>query len=130
MKRIDSNCGSKLSSHTKRYLKKRRKIPKWFVIIFFLTMLCTQQFGVVIDGESLTFLLPKKTPSVADKKQRAFEQKHSEIPEMTFLRLCMLCKSVICCRVSPLQKSQIVKLVKDNLKGSITLAIGDGANGM
>ncbi|EFC47189.1 predicted protein, partial [Naegleria gruberi] len=46
----------------------------------------------------------------------------------TFLRLCMLCKSVICCRVSPLQKSLIVKLVKDNLPGAVTLAIGDGAN--
>ncbi|KAG2378980.1 hypothetical protein C9374_007618 [Naegleria lovaniensis] len=46
----------------------------------------------------------------------------------TFLRLCMMCKSVICCRVSPLQKSLIVKLVKDNLPGAVTLAIGDGAN--
>jgi len=34
---------------------------------------------------------------------------------------------VICCRVSPLQKALIVKLVKDNV-GAMTLAIGDGAN--
>ena len=31
-------------------------------------------------------------------------------------------------RVSPLQKADIVRLVKENVKGSITLAIGDGAN--
>lgn len=31
-------------------------------------------------------------------------------------------------RVSPLQKALVVKLVKKNIKGSITLAIGDGAN--
>ncbi len=32
------------------------------------------------------------------------------------------------CRVSPLQKSQVVNLVKQNVQGAITLAIGDGAN--
>jgi magnesium-transporting ATPase (P-type) len=37
------------------------------------------------------------------------------------------CESVICCRVSPKQKADVVRLVKDNL-GKITLAIGDGAN--
>jgi phospholipid-transporting ATPase len=39
----------------------------------------------------------------------------------------MLCKAVICCRVSPLQKALVVKLVKKNTQ-SILLAIGDGAN--
>ncbi|KAF9818947.1 hypothetical protein IEO21_02361 [Rhodonia placenta] len=43
------------------------------------------------------------------------------------LRLAMQCEGVICCRVSPLQKALIVKLVKDGL-GAMTLAIGDGAN--
>jgi P-type E1-E2 ATPase len=37
------------------------------------------------------------------------------------------CDSVICCRVSPKEKADVVRLVKDNL-GKITLAIGDGAN--
>ncbi len=36
------------------------------------------------------------------------------------------CKSVVCCRVSPLQKAQVTELVKS--AGDITLAIGDGAN--
>lgn len=43
------------------------------------------------------------------------------------LRLAMQCEAVICCRVSPLQKALIVKLVKDGI-GAMTLAIGDGAN--
>jgi len=43
------------------------------------------------------------------------------------LRLAILCEGVICCRVSPLQKALIVKLVKEGLS-AMTLAIGDGAN--
>lgn len=44
-----------------------------------------------------------------------------------FLEIGVKCHSVICSRVSPLQKALIVKLVRDNLK-VVTLAIGDGAN--
>lgn len=43
------------------------------------------------------------------------------------LALSTRCNTVICCRVSPLQKAQIVRLIKDNL-GVMCLAIGDGAN--
>eukprot|EP00127_Corallochytrium_limacisporum_P000959 Clim_evm43s33 gene=Clim_evmTU43s33 len=45
----------------------------------------------------------------------------------SFLALSRMCKAVIACRVSPLQKAQIVKLLRDSAK-AITLAIGDGAN--
>lgn len=44
-----------------------------------------------------------------------------------FLLLGKQCNSVICCRVSPSQKAQVVRVVKENL-GVMTLAIGDGAN--
>lgn len=47
--------------------------------------------------------------------------------EKTFYDLATQCKAVICCRVSPLQKALVVKLVKKFSK-SILLAIGDGAN--
>ena len=47
--------------------------------------------------------------------------------EMDFLELGCLCKAVICCRVTPLQKALVVDLVKRSKK-SITLSIGDGAN--
>ena len=62
----------------------------------------------MIEGKPLTFALDKSL-------------------EKTFYELATRCKAVICCRVSPLQKAMIVKLVKKYSK-SILLAIGDGAN--
>ncbi|KAI5821040.1 hypothetical protein BZA77DRAFT_336364 [Pyronema omphalodes] len=67
-----------------------------------------ESLALVIDGKSLSFALEKPL----DKK---------------FLDLAVMCKAVICCRVSPLQKALVVKLVKRNLP-SLLLAIGDGAN--
>ena len=67
-----------------------------------------ETLALVIDGRSLTFALEKDL-------------------EKMFLELAVMCKAVICCRVSPLQKALVVKLVKRNLK-AILLAIGDGAN--
>lgn len=64
--------------------------------------------ALVIDGKSLTFALERDL-------------------EKLFLDLAVKCKAVICCRVSPLQKALVVKLVKRHLK-AILLAIGDGAN--
>jgi len=43
-----------------------------------------------------------------------------------FAALCCGADSVICCRVTPKQKGQLVHLVKD--AGHLTLAIGDGGN--
>ncbi|KAF2180727.1 phospholipid-translocating P-type ATPase [Zopfia rhizophila CBS 207.26] len=64
--------------------------------------------ALVIDGKSLTYALERDL-------------------EKLFLDLAVMCKAVICCRVSPLQKALVVKLVKRHLK-AILLAIGDGAN--
>ena len=44
-----------------------------------------------------------------------------------FVEMAQNCESVVCCRVTPKQKAQVVKLIKDSLN-KITLAIGDGAN--
>lgn len=44
-----------------------------------------------------------------------------------FVNLSTRCSSVICCRVSPLQKAQVVGLIKRG-KNAMTMAIGDGAN--
>ncbi|XP_045492723.1 probable phospholipid-transporting ATPase IA isoform X3 [Colias croceus] len=44
-----------------------------------------------------------------------------------FLDLCVSCKVVVCCRVSPIQKAEVVDLVS-RATGAVTLAIGDGAN--
>lgn len=45
-----------------------------------------------------------------------------------FLDLAILADSVICCRASPSQKSGLVNAIRMKVKGSVTLAIGDGAN--
>lgn len=47
--------------------------------------------------------------------------------ERDFMMFALSCRSVICCRCSPLQKSQIVAYVQNNTD-TVTLAIGDGAN--
>ncbi|KAK1176607.1 phospholipid-transporting ATPase ID-like, partial [Acipenser oxyrinchus oxyrinchus] len=66
------------------------------------------EYGLVINGHSLAYGLEKSM-------------------EVEFLRTVCMCKTVICCRVTPLQKAQVVQLVK-KYKKAITLAIGDGAN--
>lgn len=43
------------------------------------------------------------------------------------LHIAIRCKSVVCCRVSPLQKALVVQLVR-KYHNVVTLAIGDGAN--
>ncbi|XP_024127954.1 probable phospholipid-transporting ATPase VD isoform X2 [Oryzias melastigma] len=45
----------------------------------------------------------------------------------SFLELSRKCKAVLCCRSTPLQKSKVVQLVRDQLE-VMTLAVGDGAN--
>ncbi|XP_032115853.1 probable phospholipid-transporting ATPase VA isoform X1 [Sapajus apella] len=64
--------------------------------------------SLVIDGRSLAYALEKH---LEDK----------------FLFLAKQCRSVLCCRSTPLQKSMVVKLVRSKLN-AMTLAIGDGAN--
>ncbi|XP_035303272.1 probable phospholipid-transporting ATPase VB isoform X2 [Cricetulus griseus] len=64
--------------------------------------------GLVIDGKTLNAIFQGKL-------------------ENKFLELTQHCRSVLCCRSTPLQKSMIVKLVRDKLS-VMTLSIGDGAN--
>lgn len=64
--------------------------------------------ALVADGKSLSFALE---PDLEDY----------------FLDIAKRCKAVICCRVSPLQKALVVKMVKAK-SNSLLLAIGDGAN--
>ncbi|XP_075885169.1 phospholipid-transporting ATPase ID-like [Nelusetta ayraudi] len=67
------------------------------------------QYGLIINGHSLALAL--EGPEL----------------ELELLRTACMCQTVICCRVTPLQKAQVVRLVK-KYKQAVTLAIGDGAN--
>ncbi|GLU03014.1 hypothetical protein SLE2022_202360 [Rubroshorea leprosula] len=66
------------------------------------------KLALVIDGKCLMYAL--------DPSLRAM-----------LLTLSLNCASVVCCRVSPLQKAQVTSLVKKGAR-KITLSIGDGAN--
>lgn len=63
----------------------------------------------IIDGDSLAVALA------------------NEVVMSQLVEALLLCQSVICCRLAPLQKAALVKCVKDHNK-PLTLAIGDGAN--
>lgn len=43
------------------------------------------------------------------------------------MNLAEQCQSVLCCRVTPAQKADVVSMVRDHTN-SVTLSIGDGAN--
>ncbi|XP_072939136.1 phospholipid-transporting ATPase IF-like [Epargyreus clarus] len=45
-----------------------------------------------------------------------------------FVDISLKCNAVLCCRLSPIQKAKIVKLIKNSSERPITAAIGDGAN--
>lgn len=48
-------------------------------------------------------------------------------PQIDFVNMACECEAVICCRVTPKQKANVVSLVK-KYKKAVTLSIGDGAN--
>ena len=48
--------------------------------------------------------------------------------EMNFVRVSKTCEAVVCCRLRPGQKADVVNMIKKDDKSVITLAIGDGAN--
>uniref|UniRef100_A0A671MF07 Phospholipid-transporting ATPase n=1 Tax=Sinocyclocheilus anshuiensis TaxID=1608454 RepID=A0A671MF07_9TELE len=66
------------------------------------------EYALIINGHSLAHALE------ADLEQ-------------ILVDVACLCKTVICCRVTPLQKALVVELIKRH-KRAVTLAIGDGAN--
>ncbi|XP_050933333.1 phospholipid-transporting ATPase IF isoform X1 [Lates calcarifer] len=66
------------------------------------------QHGLVVDGASLSLAL----------------REHEKL----FMEVCKNCSAVLCCRMAPLQKAKVVRLIKTSPEKPITLAIGDGAN--
>ena len=69
-----------------------------------------KQFGILVDDKALRTL--NDSPAI----------------QKIFLDIAKEASSVICCRVSPIQKSQVVKMMKNYDKKGVTLSIGDGGN--
>ncbi|XP_045479978.1 probable phospholipid-transporting ATPase IA isoform X7 [Harmonia axyridis] len=67
-----------------------------------------QETALIVDGKTLKYALSCELRN-------------------DFLKLCINCKVVICCRVSPMQKAEVVEYVT-KYTNTVTLAIGDGAN--
>lgn len=63
-------------------------------------------FSLLIDGSSLSIAL-------------------ANFPKR-FRDLAIKCRAVLCCRLSPLQKCEVVRLMKTVKEKPITAAIGDG----
>ena len=67
-----------------------------------------KEFALIVSGEALL--------KIKDKILKKF------------IKITEFCKVVIACRVSPQQKADIVKLIRDFKPHTRTLSIGDGAN--
>jgi phospholipid-transporting ATPase len=67
-------------------------------------------FAILIDAVLLSFIL------------------ESDETIKKFLDIAYHAASVICCRVSPLQKSDVVRIMKNYDPNAVTLSIGDGGN--
>ena len=72
-----------------------------------------------IEKNSFGILIDQKAIKIIHESQ--------EIQNI-FLNIAKNASSVICCRVSPIQKAQVVKMMKNFDKDSVTLAVGDGGN--
>ena len=68
--------------------------------------------ALVIGGAALATVMAVDAPG----------RSHAQLIE-----LCKQCRVVVCARCAPVQKAEVVKLVKTHL-GKVTLAIGDGGN--
>jgi magnesium-transporting ATPase (P-type) len=74
------------------------------------------KFGVTISASTLVKIMTGEVGAV--KGERA----------MKMLQIIDSASAIVVYRCSPGQKAEITQIVKDNMKDSITLAIGDGAN--
>ncbi|KAJ2942708.1 hypothetical protein O0L34_g2178 [Tuta absoluta] len=64
---------------------------------------------LVVDGTSMSQILDTKYVPI-------------------FVDISLKCNAVLCCRLSPIQKAEIVKIIKNSPEHPVTAAMGDGAN--
>uniref|UniRef100_K7G159 Phospholipid-transporting ATPase n=2 Tax=Pelodiscus sinensis TaxID=13735 RepID=K7G159_PELSI len=76
----------------------------------------SQEYGLIVDGSTLSLIFNSAQDSISSNYRSIF------------LQICLKCTAVLCCRMAPLQKAQIVRLVKNTKGNPITLSVGDGAN--
>uniref|UniRef100_A0A8B9HSK9 Phospholipid-transporting ATPase n=1 Tax=Astyanax mexicanus TaxID=7994 RepID=A0A8B9HSK9_ASTMX len=71
--------------------------------------------------------LGKRQPPSNPQDGQPMDDWEKELRQRDFVDMACECSAVICCRVTPKQKANVVSLVK-RYKKAVTLSIGDGAN--
>uniref|UniRef100_A0A8C4SHC9 P-type phospholipid transporter n=1 Tax=Erpetoichthys calabaricus TaxID=27687 RepID=A0A8C4SHC9_ERPCA len=106
------------------------------------TATCTAKNAhIVTRTQDIHIFRPVTTRGEAHLELNAFRRKHDcalvisgdslevclKFYEYEFMELACQCPAVICCRVAPTQKAQIVRLLQERT-GKLTCAVGDGGN--
>ena len=82
--------------------------------------------GYAVKGTGMT---PVEIALVMDGPSFKYFEEKNEVQRSRLLKIGQSCRSVIACRLTPVQKQMLVGLVKtDSVPRAVTLAIGDGAN--
>uniref|UniRef100_A0A0R3RW30 Phospholipid-transporting ATPase n=1 Tax=Elaeophora elaphi TaxID=1147741 RepID=A0A0R3RW30_9BILA len=68
----------------------------------------TVQYSLIIDGSTLKYIAEPKCRKI-------------------FGNLAVVCSTVVCCRMTPMQKAEVVEMVREATH-DVILAVGDGAN--
>nr|XP_006825887.1 PREDICTED: LOW QUALITY PROTEIN: probable phospholipid-transporting ATPase IF-like [Saccoglossus kowalevskii] len=109
---ISYSCGHFKLGMSEMYLVKQTSPEQCLDTLNDLKLKLTEdtvpKHALVVDGMSLTYAV----------------EYHCDL----FRKICEACIAVLCCRMSPLQKAEVVKLMKNSDSKPITGAIGDGAN--
>nr|XP_040054070.1 phospholipid-transporting ATPase IC [Gasterosteus aculeatus aculeatus]XP_040054071.1 phospholipid-transporting ATPase IC [Gasterosteus aculeatus aculeatus]XP_040054072.1 phospholipid-transporting ATPase IC [Gasterosteus aculeatus aculeatus] len=71
--------------------------------------------------------LGRRVPPSNPQDGQPMDDWEKEMRQIDFVDMACECEAVICCRVTPKQKGNVVSLVK-KYKKAVTLSIGDGAN--
>ncbi|XP_059213903.1 phospholipid-transporting ATPase IC [Centropristis striata] len=71
--------------------------------------------------------LGKRSTPTSPQDGQPMDDWEKERRQIDFVDMACECEAVICCRVTPKQKANVVSLVK-KYKKAVTLSIGDGAN--
>lgn len=100
------NRSDVINTHSKKHAKKAGSLPN--VKKDIKVPKSKRPLALIVSGESLDILM---SPDMIDN----------------FLTVAIKCHSVICCRVSPLQKANIVEQMRIKTN-KLSLAIGDGSN--
>jgi magnesium-transporting ATPase (P-type) len=92
----------------------------------------SDSLAIVVSGLALTHIFSvvrdERGREILYENLSATQRREADVLRDQFMIVASRCSAVVCCRVSPNQKAEVVSLVKNKQPDLITLAIGDGAN--